>query len=55
MVDENLRVQMEKAFADGDRKRALRLSRQLDRQILKEYDGKPDKKKAKKKSKPFEI
>ena len=54
MVDENLRIQMEKAFADGDRKKALRLSRQLDRQILKEYDE-PDKKKVKKKNKTFEI
>jgi hypothetical protein len=56
MVDEKLRKEMADAYADGDYRKALKLSRQLDKQILSNYTGKrKQKKKPKTKGKSFEI
>lgn len=37
MVDEKLKVEMTKAYEDGDFDKALKLSQKLDKQILKSY------------------
>lgn len=55
MVNEKLRAEMNKAYADGDKKKALSLSRKLDRQILNEYKSKYTPKKDTKKSPSIEI
>lgn len=56
MVDEKLRKEMADAYADGDYKKALKISRQLDKQILSDYtDKRKSKKKSKTKEKNFEI
>lgn len=56
MVDEKLRKEMADAYADGDYKKALKISRQLDKQILSDYsDKRKPKKKSKTKEKNFEI
>jgi hypothetical protein len=55
MVDEKLRKEMTKVYTDGDHKKALRLSRRLDRQILKEVKDKDSNKKTKKKNLDIEI
>ncbi len=47
MVDEKLRKEMSDAYADGDYRKALKISRQLDKQILTNY---PDKLKPRRKS-----
>jgi len=49
MADENLRDKMIKAFEEGKHEEALKLSRKLDKQILKSYpDRHPRKKEPKK-------
>ena len=55
MINEKLRAEMNKAYAEGDYKKALRLSRRLDKQILNEYKTKRDIKKDKKKTPTMEI
>lgn len=47
MINEKLRAEMNKAYAEGDNKKALRLSRRLDKQILDEFKTKRDIKKDK--------
>ena len=46
---------MEKAFEKGDHEKALKLSRQLDRQILKSYPNKNRQKKSPKKDKDRDM
>lgn len=55
MVDENLRKEMTDAYYNGDYRKALKLSRQLDKQILSNYTGKRKSAKPKNKEKSFEI
>ncbi len=55
MVDENLRKEMTDAYAKGEYKKALKLSRQLDKQIVPEYTGKRKSKKSKSKDKNLQI
>jgi uncharacterized protein YbbK (DUF523 family) len=47
--------EMTNAYANGDYKRALKLSRNLDKQILKHYSDSCNTEKASKKSKDLEI
>ena len=55
MVDENLRKEMTDAYASGNYKKALKLSRQLDKQIVPEYTGKRKSKKPKNKDRNIQI
>ena len=55
MINEKLREEMSKAYAEGNYKKALRLSRRLDRQIRDEYNAKRDKEKDKSKTPTMEI
>lgn len=55
MLDEKLRKEMTDAYANGEYKKALKLSRKLDKQILSNYPDRRKQKKSKSKEKNLEI
>lgn len=55
MVDEKLRKEMADAYVNGEYKKALKLSRQLDKQVLNHYPDKRMSKKSCKKERNIEI
>jgi hypothetical protein len=55
ILDEKLRQEMIDAYANGEYKKALKLSRQLDKQVLTHYSDKRKSKKPRKKEKDIEI